>query len=171
MNIRLFIVTVFAFSLATMAFATHPYQQVRQKRPKLIDTSTSIRSEGGSISVSYTSQPDVVPLNSIHSWTLAISGKDGKPLENAEISVSADMPEHLHGTTTKPKAKTGSKPGQYVIEGMNFHMPGWWEVTLDITGGGTRDLARFHLVLGEGDCPMCKAEPDEVAEAKPNSDR
>ena len=156
-------------AIAGSALAIHPYQLLRQKRPEKIDVATTRKSEGGSITVSYSNPEKTVPLNQIHSWILTLKDKNGKLLENAEIAASADMPEHLHGTTTRPEARPGSKPGQYVIEGMNFHMPGWWEVTLDITGGGTRDLVRFQLVLGEGDCPLCKVEHAKVAESESKS--
>ena len=152
-------------ALAGSALAIHPYQLLRQKRPEIIDTTTALKSEGGAIAVSYTSSEEAIPLNKIHTWVLNVTGKDGNPIDGAEIVVSSDMPEHLHGTTTKPRTKPGTKPGQYLVEGMNFHMPGWWEVTMDITGGGTRDLVRFQLVLGEGDCPMCKDPSGEAVGA------
>ena len=152
-------------ALAGSAFAIHPYQLLRQKRPEKIDVSTTRKSASGVMTVSYTSPDQVIPLNKIHTWVLTLTRKNGKPLEGAEIAVSADMPEHLHGTTTKPKVRPGSKPGEYLIEGMNFHMPGWWEVTLDITGGGTRDLLRFQLVLGEGECPLHAAGAEKVADS------
>ena len=120
--------------------------------------------------VSYSNPEKAVPLNQIHSWVLTLKNREGEPLESAEVSVSADMPEHLHGTTTKPVVKSGSSQGEYIVEGMNFHMPGWWEVTIDITGGGTRDLVRFQLVLGEGSCPLCETdETDKVTVSQPES--
>ena len=166
MQIRTTILLSVWFALASAALAIHPYQLLRQKRPEKIDVATTRKSEGGSITVSYSNPEKTIPLNEIHSWVLTLKDRKGELLEGAEISVSADMPEHLHGTTTKPRVRPGPKPGEYVVEGMNFHMPGWWEVTLDITGGGTRDLARFQLVLGEGECPLHKAEHRESADSR-----
>lgn len=48
--------------------------------------------------------------------------------------VDAGMPAHRHGMNYRPTlAPTGQ--GTWRAEGMVFHMPGAWEVRLDIEGG------------------------------------
>jgi hypothetical protein len=37
--------------------------------------------------------------------------------------------------------------GQYLIEGMKFNMPGWWEIDLAIEGPAGVDTVTFNLVL------------------------
>jgi len=105
---------------------------------------------GHSLTVSYTIEGDKPPLNTIHSWTLTVTDKKGEAIDGAEIILSADMPEHLHGMTTRPVITAGTSPGHYKVEGMNFHMPGWWEITLDISKGRSRNLVTFNLLVGEG---------------------
>ena len=161
-------------TMAPAIWAMDAYQKIARDRPKALDLSTTVRSSGGFFSASYDIINSCAPLNTIHSWKLTLTERTGLPLSGAEILVSADMPEHLHGMTTKPKAfeacglqvshtkqskvTVKSKPsessllGQYQIDGMNFHMPGWWEVTLVVSRGGGRDLARFNLLVGEGYC-------------------
>ena len=63
------------------------------------------------------------------------------------------MPEHLHGKTTRPRITKASPPGHYLVEGLNFRMPGWWEVKLDISEGNSHYLVLFNLLVGE-DIPM-----------------
>lgn len=163
------IVRILVFALLSLVWlpaanAIHPYQLPRAKRPEKIDVSAKAKSEGGAIAAEYATADGLVPLNQVHVWTLRLTNRKGEPLSGAEVVVSADMPEHLHGTTTKPQARETKTPGVYLIEGMNFHMPGWWEVTLDVTGGGTRDLVRFQLdLVGDGArCPYC----DSIATSK-----
>ena len=105
---------------------------------------------GHSMAVRYEVEGKVPPLNTIHTWTLTVTDKKGDPIDGAEIIVSADMPEHLHGMTTRPVTTAGTSPGHYKVDGMNFHMPGWWEIILDISYGRSRNLARFDLLVGEG---------------------
>jgi hypothetical protein len=50
--------------------------------------------------------------------------------------------------------------GLYLVRGMNFHMPGYWEVTLDISGAGSRYLLQFNLIVGENQCAPDKAASD-----------
>ena len=133
------------------AFAIHPYSLLMVPRPETLDTSTTVLSRGGLVSASYTSEPAEIPLGAIHTWTVTLTDKDGNPVEDADMSLSADMPEHRHGTTTRPRVSPAGTPGSYRVEGMNFHMPGWWRITLDVSCCGSRDLARFDLVVGEGE--------------------
>ena len=147
-----FAVLVGSLFIGATAQAIDAWQKIAQERPEDIDLSATSSSSGGYFSATYTLETDCAPLNSIHSWELVLVARDGSPLGGAEIDVSADMPEHLHGMTTTPRAAETATPGQYLIEGMNFHMPGWWVVTLDVSRGGGRDLARFNVLVGEGYC-------------------
>ncbi|MEZ9903001.1 hypothetical protein BCT04_15255 [Vibrio breoganii] len=136
--------------VSTSAFAIDSYAKIKKQRPEHIDTSTQITSAG--ISIAYFALVDnssSVPLNKIHSWKIVITKRDGSPVTNAEIETIAEMPEHLHGMTTTPTISETDVAGEYLIEGMNFHMPGWWVASFDVSGYGSRALVRFHLVVGE----------------------
>ena len=146
---RLFIIAIFALACATTAVAIDSFQKIPRQRPDNMNTSATWISPA--FSVAYFTDESVVPLNKIHTWTLFVTSKDGSPVEDAEISISGDMPEHLHGMTTEPRVSRGAGLGQYLVEGMNFHMPGWWEITLDISHGRSRNLMIFNLLIGEGD--------------------
>lgn len=132
--------------------------QLRQQRPEQIDTSTRVKSATGAITVAYTVEADIVPLNLIHTWLVTLTDKHGLPIDGVEIQVSTTMPEHLHGMTTRPLVSATDARGQYLIGGMNFHMPGWWRVSLDLSGSVSRDFVRFNLLVGE----TSKVNPDDA---------
>jgi hypothetical protein len=58
----------------------------------------------------------------------------------------AQMPAHRHGMVTRPKIKAG-KPGEYLIEGVKFHMPGDWKLTLDMLHGKSSAQVAIPLKL------------------------
>ena len=149
--------------LSGPATALDSAQKVRRERPDNLDTSTTISTRSGSLSASYRTDFIEPPLNGVHSWHLELLDRDNRPVQGAEIAVSADMPEHLHGMTTRPVVSETDDPGLYLIRGVNFHMPGYWEVTLDISGAGSRNLLRFNLIVGEN---TCAAVPSEDRDAE-----
>lgn len=57
------------------------------------------------------------------------------------------MPRHLHGLPTAPAVTQALGDGRFLIEGMKFNMPGWWEIELHIDGPAGADTATFNLVL------------------------
>ena len=58
----------------------------------------------------------------------------------------AQMPAHRHGMVTRPKIKA-VKPGEYLIEGVKFHMPGDWKLTLDLLHGKSAAQVAIPLNL------------------------
>jgi len=145
------------------AMALDATQKVRRERPEVLDTSTAISTRSGSLSASYRTDFIEPPLNAVHSWHLELLDRENRPIQGAAIDLSADMPEHLHGMTTRPVVSETNDPGIYLIRGMNFHMPGFWEVTLDISGAGTRNLLRFNLIVGEN---ISAPDPSEDSDAE-----
>ncbi len=52
------------------------------------------------------------------------------------VRVDAGMPAHRHGMNYRPTLSAVG-PGVWRAEGMVVHMPGAWEVRLDLEGGGS----------------------------------
>lgn len=115
--------------------------------PTDLDTSTTLMSTQGMYEISYTSDLGSVPVNLIQSWTLHVETADGRPVEKATISVDGDMPQHGHGLPTQPQVTQYLGNGDYKVEGLKFHMPGWWVVDFVITADGHTDQVRFNMVL------------------------
>jgi hypothetical protein len=115
--------------------------------PNNLDTSLTRMSEHSSYQVSYIPELSPIPINQIQTWTLQVTDADGQPVEDAEITVEGGMPQHGHGLPTAPLVTESLGNGQYRVEGMKFHMPGWWVTTFKIARNGTTDSATFNLML------------------------
>ena len=103
------------------------------------------RSEHFRVSV----DPDLEPLaiNTIHRWVVQVQTLDGAPAPSAKIDIRGGMPAHDHGLPTLPEATRYLGDGRYLIEGMRFHMAGYWEVVISIDTGAHRDEVVIPLEL------------------------
>jgi hypothetical protein len=115
--------------------------------PTDLDMSTTLLSEQGIYRVSYTSDQGTVGINTMQRWTLHVETRSGQPVENATISVDGDMPQHRHGLPTRPQVTGYLGNGNYRVEGLRFHMPGWWVVDFVISADGQTDQVQFNMML------------------------
>ena len=97
--------------------------------------------------VSYAATLKPIAINQMHQWTVRVTDADGNPIANADIQVSGAMPAHDHGLPTAPRATTYLGDGNYLIEGMKFHMGGAWEVMLTVDAAQGRDALSLSLDL------------------------
>ena len=92
-------------------------------------------------------RPSPPPLNEHFELDVLVRPSDrvaSAPVHS--VSVDADMPEHGHGMNTAPVV-TG-QGASWTARGMLFHMPGDWEVYVDVTGGdGRTERATFAVKL------------------------
>ena len=112
-----------------------------------IDTSTEAASVRGHYIVSYRSDIEPIPVNSLLNWDLIVKYADGRPVRDAAIKILGDMPEHGQGFPAGPEVSETMTEGQYLVEGLEFRMPGWWVVTIHITAGDMVDHVSFNLLL------------------------
>ena len=73
-----------------------------------------------------------------------ICTKDGNPAEL--VAVEATMPEHKHGMNYRPTI-VAAGDGRYRAEGMVFHMPGRWEVAMDVRAGEESERLTHEIIL------------------------
>jgi len=73
-----------------------------------------------------------------------ICTKDGNPAEL--VAVEATMPEHKHGMNYRPTIVSAGD-GRYRAEGMVFHMPGRWEVAMDVRAGEESERLTHEIIL------------------------
>ena len=97
--------------------------------------------------VGYESQQQPITINRMHNWVLHVETADGQPVENADITLLGGMPEHDHGLPSSPRMTQYLGNGDYLIEGIRFHMNGSWEITITISAGGDRDTVVILLEL------------------------
>ena len=62
------------------------------------------------------------------------------------LVVDADMPEHLHGTNRVTRVERRAD-GTFVVENLYLHMPGWWEVFLDVVESPWTERAQVRVEL------------------------
>lgn len=115
--------------------------------PADLDYSTTRLTEKGLFEISYSSDLGSIPVNQMQSWTLHVETADGRPVENATITVDGDMPQHGHGLPTRPQVTRYLGNGDYKVEGLKFHMPGWWVMDFVVTVDGQSDQVRFNMML------------------------
>jgi hypothetical protein len=115
--------------------------------PTDLNTMTDRLTDNSLYRVSFTTIPNPIEINDMHSWVLNVQTADGQALDNAEIGVDGGMPQHGHGLPTRPQVTEKLGNGDYRVEGLRFQMPGWWEVKFDIAADGQRDSVTFNLVL------------------------
>jgi hypothetical protein len=101
---------------------------------------------GQYFTASFTSSVRPVPINTMHTWTVWITDDAGRPVTDATVKISGDMPGHGHGLPTLPVARAIGG-GVYALDGMQFQMPGDWFVELQIESAGRRDSVRFDFTL------------------------
>ena len=86
-------------------------------------------------------------VRQLQSVPVLITDEQGRPVDDATITVDGGMPEHGHGLPTQPRVKHGEGKGVYEIEGLRFSMGGWWEVKLAIDSPAGADRVTFNLSL------------------------
>jgi hypothetical protein len=76
-----------------------------------------------------------------------VESADGVPLEGATITVSGGMPLHDHGLPTDPRMTRSLGNGDYLLEGVRFHMQGEWVLNVTVEVDGRRDTVVISLTL------------------------
>jgi len=103
-------------------------------------------SERGVYTVSFESSLDPIEVNQMHSWVLQIM-TEGDPVLNAELVIVGGMPEHDHGLATVPRVTEELGDGKYLLDGLRFHMNGYWEISIEIKADGKTDTVVVALTL------------------------
>ena len=109
---------------------------------------TTLFSADNTYVVRYRTEPNPIPLNAefnLHIWVSA--DEAGGPVAGEfSLAVDARMPQHRHGMNRRPKLTAMGK-GEFLAEGLLFHMPGKWELYLDITADGLTERAQCVIQL------------------------
>jgi hypothetical protein len=103
---------------------------------------------GGGYHVVYAPVPEPIPLNSIFALDVWVYRDAERKTPAGDVSIVADaaMPAHHHGMTLVPRAERLGD-GHFRVNGMLFHMPGAWEIYIDVREGEKVERARFEVEL------------------------
>jgi hypothetical protein len=91
---------------------------------------------------------EAIAINQLHAWEVRLTTPSGAPVQHAQIDVDGGMPQHGHGLPTQPRVTRELGEGRYLVEGMKFSMPGWWELKLQVRSpDGQVDRVTFNKVI------------------------
>jgi hypothetical protein len=93
------------------------------------------------------SQVSPIQINQMHSWHVEIKSADSLPVTNASVSIQGGMPEHDHGLPTQPRVIEEIKPGTYLLQGVRFHMPGKWRITISVETESKQTIENLEFIL------------------------
>lgn len=82
--------------------------------------------------VAFRADPLRIEIGEPFSLLVNVCTRTDKPGEL--VAVDAQMPDHKHGMNYRPTI-VGLGNGRYRVDGMIFHMPGRWELSLDVRDG------------------------------------
>jgi hypothetical protein len=106
---------------------------------------TRVTSRAGKYRVCWRSLAGGVPRNQdfeLEAWVL----RDGAPVRDAHLFVSAWMPDHGHGMLRQPRAEPRAD-GSFRVEGMLLHMRGHWQLFFEVLEGTLSETAECALDL------------------------
>ncbi|MCB9637723.1 MAG: FixH family protein [Myxococcales bacterium] len=109
----------------------------------------TLATKEGTYRITYAPSPDPIPLNENFGLMITVEYADGREMTLPEdLTVKADgfMPEHNHGMLQAPTVQKESS-AKYKIEGMKFHMPGKWQLKVEITTNNKTELAEFEIMM------------------------
>jgi hypothetical protein len=141
-----------AWTAWTGAAAAHPvYRDVERKlmaMPVPADLDVARVRSGQRFRIAYAPVPaGDVPLNRLHAWDVVVTDLDGRAVEDAQLWLRGGMPQHVHGLGSAPAiAPLGH--GRFRVDGLRFHMPGWWRIEMIVKAGEQEESVFFDLMLG-----------------------
>lgn len=98
-----------------------------------------------------------IAINKMHAWEIRLRSPSGEPVLGAKIGVGGGMPQHGHGFPTQPKVTRELGGGRYLLEGMKFSMPGWWELKLKVDAASGADEITFNTIISSKSTPLADA--------------
>jgi hypothetical protein len=100
----------------------------------------------GELNVALVSASPEVPSNTDNFWTVALTNADGQPIDDATIVAVPYMVDHGHGTAPQLGVATGE--GRYDLGPVTLTMPGFWEITLELTlADGAKTSAIYPICV------------------------
>jgi len=77
------------------------------------------------------------PAKGNNSWRIHVADPTQTAADGLGIDVNPYMPAHGHSTPIEAVVTPTGDPGEYTLDPVNLFMPGIWEVTLELSSGGS----------------------------------
>ena len=96
--------------------------------------------------VVYEPRPDPIPLNQLFAVRVLVydASDHTKRVRDVSVTVGAAMPEHNHGMNTQAMPMR-TADGDWVVDGMLFHMAGQWQLMIAVVTGMQVERATFDI--------------------------
>ncbi|HVJ15290.1 MAG TPA: FixH family protein [Polyangiaceae bacterium] len=106
----------------------------------------SAMTRDGELRFQLVSATPAVPSNTDNFWTVALTDSAEVPIDDATIVAVPYMVDHGHGTA--PQLATSLGEGQYELGPVTLTMPGFWEITLEVTlADGAKTSAIYPICV------------------------
>jgi len=130
------------------AISASPAPEPPLPAPPEIEWTETLKSADGTYVVRYRCEPHPIPQGELFRMTVGVFSADsGTPVgDEIELRVDAAMPEHAHGMNTRPTVERG-RDGLFRVDGMLFHMSGYWEIYFDVVDRGVVERAQTSVTL------------------------
>jgi hypothetical protein len=109
------------------------------------DPFATVQSEDGALVVEVRTAPDQPPPRGLADVELRVRDGSGAPASDLDVDVEPWMLDMGHGAPTDPVVAAEGE-GRYTASGVNFFMPGRWELRVTF-GGGLVDRAAVQLQI------------------------
>jgi len=90
-----------------------------------------------------------VELHQMHEWIVHIVLLEGETAIPTSIQFDAGMPSHGHGLATRPRVTQNLGNGEFLVEGVKFHMPGAWVLRIAVTSRTGSDHVELPLAIAQ----------------------
>jgi hypothetical protein len=94
--------------------------------------------------VAFRPEPARIEVGEPFSLLMNVCTKNDKPAEL--VAVDAQMPEHRHGMNYRPTVMALGN-GRYRVDGLIFHMPGRWELAIDVRAGEESERLSHEFIV------------------------
>lgn len=95
--------------------------------------------------------PAALKSGEVQQWCVKVTDAKGKPAAAVKLKFEGGMPQHGHGLPNFPAVSANAKNQTcpYRIDGIEFHMPGVWQIGFELQDrkGAKQAIKRFVNVI------------------------
>ncbi len=104
-------------------------------------------SESGQYRISARPAAEPVELHQMHDWIVGIELTGESSEVPSAVHFDGGMPSHGHGFVTAPRVTKNLGGGEFLVEGVKFHMAGEWVIEITVTGRASADRVTLPLTI------------------------
>ena len=107
-----------------------------------------VLSNRGTYWVSWAFEPTPIPLNEPFDVVVQVydARRPARGIDDVVFTIDGRMPEHRHGMNREPVI-VRRDAHTFHVSGMEFHMPGEWQIHFDLTRAGRTERAQWDVEL------------------------